>query len=113
MLKHDLLSRRQKIYTERYQWPLAGSLALLLLSLVIGTRRRVGIRRRDPVSARRPALAGTPAVSLLMLLSALAPDGPVRASTATAEEAYKKGDFDTAARDVRLLQDWVRPVAEA
>ncbi len=40
LLKHDLASRRQKIYTQRYQWPLAASLGLLLLSLLIGTRRR-------------------------------------------------------------------------
>jgi len=42
--KHELASRQQKIYTERYQWPLAASLALLLASLLIGTRRRNGAR---------------------------------------------------------------------
>jgi Ca-activated chloride channel family protein len=98
LLKHDLASRQQKVYIQRYQWPLAGSLALLLLSSIIGTRRRLRVRRRDAVSTR-PALAGPAAVSLLMLLSALAPAGLVRASTTSAEEAYKKGDFDTAARE--------------
>ena len=38
--KHDLASRQQKIYIERFQWPLAASLATLLCSLLIGTRRR-------------------------------------------------------------------------
>ena len=38
--KHDLASRQQKIYTERYQWPLGTSLVLLLASLLVGTRRR-------------------------------------------------------------------------
>lgn len=38
--KHDLASRQQKIYTERYQWPLGASLVLLLASLLVGTRRR-------------------------------------------------------------------------
>ena len=38
--KHDLAYRQQKIYTQRYQWPLAASLGLLLASLVIGNRRR-------------------------------------------------------------------------
>jgi Ca-activated chloride channel family protein len=103
LLKHDLASRQQRVYIQRYQWPLAGSLALLFTSLLIGTRRRIRVRRRDPVSPR-PALAGPaavslPAVSLLILLSALAPAGPVRASTASAEEAYKKGDFAAAARE--------------
>jgi Ca-activated chloride channel family protein len=103
LLKHDLASRQQRVYIDRYQWPLAGSLALLLMSLLIGTRRRVRVRRRDPASAR-PALAGAaggsfPAVALLMLLLALAPAGALRASTTSADEAYKKGDFATAARE--------------
>ena len=42
--KHDLASRQQRIYTERYQWPLAASLGMLLTSLLIGTRRREGAR---------------------------------------------------------------------
>jgi Ca-activated chloride channel family protein len=98
LLKHDLTSRQQRVYIQRYQWPLAGSLALLLTSLLIGSRRRIGVRRREPVSPR-PALAGPAAVSLLILLSSLAPAGPLRASSASAEEAYKKGDFVTAARE--------------
>jgi Ca-activated chloride channel family protein len=98
LLKHDLASRQQKVYIQRYQWPLAGALALLLTSQLIGTRRRIGVRRRDPVSPR-PALVGPAAVSLLILLSALAPAGPLRASTASADDAYKKGDFVTAARE--------------
>ena len=32
LLKHDLASRQQKVYIQRYQWPLAGALALLLTS---------------------------------------------------------------------------------
>ncbi len=37
--RHDLIYRQQRIYTERYQWPLAASLVMLLASLVVGTRR--------------------------------------------------------------------------
>ena len=37
--KHDLAYRRQKIYTQRFQWPLAAALAMLLGSLVVPTRR--------------------------------------------------------------------------
>jgi Ca-activated chloride channel family protein len=95
MLKHDLASRRQKIYTQRYQWPLAGSVGLLLSSLVVGTRRRFGARRR--MGAR---MAPAPAVSgLIGLLLALSHAGSVRASTASAEDAYNKGDYVTAARE--------------
>jgi len=99
LLKHDLASRQQRVYIQRYQWPLAASLALLLTGQLIGTRRRIGVRRRGSVSQSRPAFAGPAAVSLLILTSALAPPGAVHASTASAEEAYQKGDFATAARE--------------
>ena len=55
LAKHDLASRQQKVYIERYQWPLAASLGALLASLLVGTRRRGG--------ARRPATAGAGADS--------------------------------------------------
>ena len=54
LLKHDLASRRQKIYTQRYQWPLAASLGLLLLSQLIGSRRRVTAKRRNAAAAAQP-----------------------------------------------------------
>ena len=49
--KHDLAFRQRKVYIERYQWPLAASLGLLLGSLLIGTRRRVVARQSAPRSA--------------------------------------------------------------
>jgi Ca-activated chloride channel family protein len=54
--KHDLASRQQKIYTERYQWPLAASLAMLLASLLIGTRRSG--RARGTLIAHAAILCG-------------------------------------------------------
>lgn len=95
LLKHDLASRRQKIYTQRYQWPLAASLVLLLLSQLIGTRRRARARRRQALAASR-RLVETAALSGLLLLLSLAPAGTLRASPSSAAEAYKKGDFVTA-----------------
>jgi len=74
LAKHDLASRQQKIYIERYQWPLAASLGTLLLSLLIGTRRRVRARAKlpaisaAPVRAARSTAAGATAASLLALL---------------------------------------------
>ena len=50
---HELASRQQKIYTERFQWPLAASLALLLASTFIGTRRRLARKSAAPEGARR------------------------------------------------------------
>jgi len=96
LLKHDLASRQQRVYIQRYQWPLAASLALLLMGQLIGTRRRISVRRPGPVPETRPALARPAAVSLLILLSSLVAAGAVRASTLSADEAYRKGDFVTA-----------------
>ena len=95
--KHDLASRQKKIYIERYQWPLAASLALLLGSLVIGSRRR----SRAPLKA----LATAPLGFLLLALcirsvhadSILASKTPVveyNAGTA----AYRAGRFPQAAQ---------------
>src|SRR6202012_3112617 len=60
--KHDLLYRQQKIYIERYQWPLAASLVLLLGSLMVGTRR----------FGRRRTVAIAPVSRALVMLSVMA-----------------------------------------
>jgi Ca-activated chloride channel homolog len=118
MLKHDLASRQQKVYTQRYQWPLAASLALLLLSLLIGTRRRVRAparaSERVSVSAARSSSLDTAAVSLMLAALTLMPAGTVRASTSSAEAAYKKGDFAAAAKEyaAEAARDPKKPVLE-
>ena len=63
LAKHDLASRRQKIYTERYQWPLAAALGLLLLSLMSGGRRgvaRIGTATRAALWLLGAALLAGP-----------------------------------------------------
>ena len=99
LLKHDLASRQQRVYIERYQWPLAGSLTLLLLSQIIGNRRRLRARQRAAASESRNAAGATALSALALLLLAVSPPGPARASTVTADEAYKRGDFVTAAKE--------------
>ena len=99
LLKHDLASRQQRVYIERYQWPLAGSLTLLLLSQIIGNRRRLRARQRAAASESRNAAGATALSALALLLLAVLPPGPARASTVTADEAYKRGDFVTAAKE--------------
>jgi Ca-activated chloride channel family protein len=61
--KHDLVYRQRKIYTQRYQWPLAASLVMLLASLVVGTRR-LGRRRTAAVA---PAVALSMALGLMIV----------------------------------------------
>jgi Ca-activated chloride channel homolog len=90
LAKHDLAARQEKVYTERYQWPLGLALALLLSSLGVGTRRRAARPIRQPIA---------PAVAALMAMVLLLPLRPAHASAASAEEAYQRGDFAAAERD--------------
>ena len=99
LAKHDLASRQQKVYTERYQWPLAASLALLLTSMLFGTRRR-NVRKHAtpaPEMARPPFMVHSAAAMLGVLL--FSPFHQAQASPAAAEQAYLKGDFATAQRE--------------
>jgi Ca-activated chloride channel family protein len=98
LLKHDLASRQQKVYIERYQWPLSGALALLLLSQIIGSRRRVRAKNLESAPERRN-WAGPAAASLLLPLTLSPWSGPARASPTSAQQAYDKGDFAAATRE--------------
>jgi Ca-activated chloride channel homolog len=98
LLKHDLASRQQRVYIERYQWPLSGALGLLLLSQIIGSRRRIRARSRSPAPQRRN-WAGPAAASLLLPLTLSPWSGPARASPTSAQQAYDKGDFAAATRE--------------
>ena len=91
--KQELMSRRQKIYVERFQWPLLAGLACLLLELLIGTRKRMGAaaHRFVPIPARQRMRKLRPAVAVALGLMAL-PAG-LRASPQSAEKAYEKGNF--------------------
>jgi Ca-activated chloride channel family protein len=64
--RHDLLYRQQKVYTERYQWPLAASLVMLLASLVVGTRR-LGRRRTAAAVDVARAVAVSVVVGLMVV----------------------------------------------
>jgi Ca-activated chloride channel family protein len=57
--KHDLIYRQQKVYNQRYQWPLTASLMMLLTSMMVGTRRS---------SQRAPAVPRTVAVSAVSIV---------------------------------------------
>jgi Ca-activated chloride channel family protein len=95
--KHDLAFRQQKIYTQRYQWPLGASVGMLLTSLLMGTRRR-----RKAQRAAASVAATLSGLAVLMIV-------PIRSSHAqTASGAldaynagtsmYKAGQFPQAAQ---------------
>jgi Ca-activated chloride channel family protein len=106
LAKHDLESRTEKVYIERYQWPLALCLVCLLSSLLVSTRRRAPsagmavIAPRASPGPRAASAAGAATVActaFALLLFAAA--GPARASPASAASAYQRGDFSKAQRD--------------
>ena len=69
--KHDLVYRQQRIYNQRYQWPLAASLVFLLASLMVGTRRAKRRSRSAGTSgATAPATGNAPAGPVVALLAA-------------------------------------------
>jgi Ca-activated chloride channel family protein len=87
--KHDLSSRRQKVYDERFQWPLGIALAFLLASTMIGTRKRSATTVARPQKAVKSA-------AMVGALAVMACAPSAQASPQEAEQAYKKGDFTTA-----------------
>jgi Ca-activated chloride channel family protein len=101
LAKHDLESRSQKIYTERYQWPLGAALVLLMWSLLLGTRRRVAAvqpptEEKHPRASARLAL---PTSVAALGVVALLPFHAAHASPTSAAEAYGQGNFAAAERD--------------
>jgi Ca-activated chloride channel family protein len=99
LAKHDLESRSQKIYNERYQWPLGAAITLLMCSLLLGTRRRLA-STESPTEVERPLVRFSfPASAAVMGFIALLPLHSAHASPATAAKAYEQGNFTAAERD--------------
>jgi Ca-activated chloride channel family protein len=102
--KHDLVFRQQKIYTQRYQWPLAASLVMLLASLMVGTRRSG--RRRTAAASQTVAVLAVIGVLVIPMRSESAdqtntPGGTANARTPLVEynvgtSAYRAGKFPQA-----------------
>ena len=102
LAKHDLAARTQRIYTERFQWPLGAAIALLLSSLAVGTRRNP---RRAAAARRASGPAGgriaMPTLAALLALAAVLRAPCAEASPpspAAAASAYAHGDYAAAAK---------------
>ena len=102
--RHDLASRMQKVYLERFQWPLALGLLCLVLEPLIGIRRNKRVTK--PAAAARPALAASwnrmarPALSVAVIPLLIAASS-AHASVAQAEKAFQKGDYSKAEQEYR------------
>jgi Ca-activated chloride channel family protein len=99
LAKHDLDSRAQKVYTERFQWPLGAALALLLSSLMVGTRRRVSSKQSTTIDSRSLNRFALPTAAALLGACWLVPIHSAHASAASAAKAYEHGDFSAAEHD--------------
>ena len=97
--KHDLAYRQQRVYIERYQWPLAASLALLSASLLVGTRRRG--RAKAAVSGAVAAAGVLVFVLAPWTRSSFAaadvkPDAKPAADYNSGTQAYRAGQYSQA-----------------
>ncbi|MBA3462862.1 MAG: VWA domain-containing protein, partial [Deltaproteobacteria bacterium] len=101
----------RKVYTERFQIPLAIALGCLLLELALGDRRR---RARSVPSAALAATLGLFLFGMPRLASAESSKSSATSSYNSGTETYRKGDFDAAEKqfeaalrtdDVRLQVD--------
>ena len=99
--KQELASRMQKVMIERFQWPLALAIVLLVAEMSIGTRKGRERRRKfAPVPASKPRakIHRAPAlepVGLAIIALCVASAG-AHASPQSAESAFKKGDYAVA-----------------
>ncbi len=104
--KSEGQEKRVKQYRERYRWPLAGAILLLLLEMLMPERRSSTGRRTEPnrkhagsaVSTPKVQLAGA-AVALVFLLQPRLASG----SAPSALREYKAGDFSAALQDYKSL----------
>ncbi len=96
--KGEYTARMVRRYFERFYWPLTLAIVLLLIEMFLPERRR---RRKKATTDAGSA----PVVAMLALVLMLASAGPVRGSSKTAYEQFKKGQYEEALEEYRKLRD--------
>jgi Ca-activated chloride channel family protein len=87
-----------RLYHERYHWPLAVAIVLLLVEMLFPERKRESKARRAGASTAQTPLRAAVAVLLLMLLPTA-----LRGSPASALREYKAGNYDQALKEYEQL----------
>ena len=96
--KSDTVSKLNKVFQERYHWPLAIAIVLLIVEVFLPERKRVG---RMPVpKATVPEQASVAALICLLLFPLIA-----NASPSSAYREYNKGKFDEAWKEYDQLSE--------
>jgi Ca-activated chloride channel family protein len=106
--RHAIAERRERVWFERFQVPLAMAVAALVLEALLGERRRArstgeGMRRRG--RGRSTTAAAAMAAALVLPASVMAQDGPPQIYNGGVS-AYRAGDFAAAGAGFeRALRD--------
>ncbi|MGZ4988011.1 MAG: VWA domain-containing protein, partial [Limisphaerales bacterium] len=96
--KSDNVTKLNKVYQERYHWPLTIAILLLIVEIFLPERKRVG---RMPVpKAAMPEPAAIAAVICFLLLPMM-----VSASPSSAYRAYDQGKFDDSWKEYERLAE--------
>ena len=95
--KEELAERRHKIPIDRFEWPLAGALVLLVIELLLGERKKNG--QRTIFKVLTESVKRKKEISTMVLLLALTVSSGARASSG--EDAFAAEDYLGAAEYYR------------
>lgn len=95
--KEELAERRHKIPIDRFEWPLAGALVLLVIELLLGERKKNG--QRTIFKVLTESVKRKKKISTMVLLLALTVSSGARASSG--EDAFAAEDYLGAAEYYR------------
>jgi Ca-activated chloride channel family protein len=103
--RHDLAARQHRVYLERFQWPLLAAILCFLADFLVGSRKR-RVRLVEPATSAGPVRVrpngprlAVPAAVAVLLFAVMAVPHLAKASPQSAEKAYQKGDYTTAAQE--------------
>ncbi len=104
--KSEGQEKHVKQYRERYRWPLAAAMLLLLLEMLLPERRSPAGRRADATRKQAGSRGGAPKVQLAgaaLVLAFLMQPMLASGSAPGALREYKAGDYGAAFQDYKAL----------
>ncbi len=93
--KEELAEKKQKLPIERFEWPLALALIVLLVEYLLTTRTKKHAQYLSKFRAKGRKTLGNNILSVVIAASMLTWN-PFCADASTGEDAYEKGDYLTA-----------------